>query len=88
MISQELTWDVEVHLYYLLPNHKTKKARIEPIVFVQRGKMEDSLDNLSAINHRIEKEIMAANMSNSLRPDDKNKGIFEKAVYKITCVGL
>lgn len=88
LVSQEFTWDVEIHLHYLLPNHKTKKARIVPIVFVQRGKMEDDMDSLSAINYRIEKAIMAENMSNSLRPDDKNKGVFEKAVYKITCVGL
>lgn len=88
MINQELTWDVEIHLHYLTPNHKTKKARIVPIVFVQRGKMEDEMDKLSAINYRIEKAIMAENMSNSLRPNDKNKGVFEKAVYKITCVGL
>lgn len=88
MISQELTWDVDIHLHYLTPNSKTKKARIVPIVFVQRGKMEDDMDSLSTINYRIEKAIMAENMSNSLRPDDKNKGVFEKAVYKITCVGL
>jgi len=88
MINQELTWDVEVRLHYLLPKNKNNRERIVPIVFVQRGKMEDSLDNLSAINARIEREIMAENMANSLRPDNKNKGVFEKAVYKITCVGL
>ena len=88
MINQELTWDVEVRLHYLLPKNKKKKARIEPIVFVQRGKMEDKIDQLGAINERIEREIMAINLSNALRPDNKNKGVFEKAEYKITCVGL
>jgi hypothetical protein len=65
MVSQEFTWQVDIDLVYLLPNNKTKSRRIDPIFFVQRGKMEDSTDNLSAINCRI-----------------------EKAVYRISCVGL
>jgi len=88
LIEQEFLWDVEVQLHYLLPKNATKSKRIVPIVFVQRGKMKDDIDKLSAINSRIEKEILAENMANSLRPDNKNKGVFEKAVYKITCVGL
>lgn len=88
LVKQELTWEVELALYYSLPNNKTKSGRIEPIHFVKRGKMEDSQDNLSAINARIEKLILASTMANALRPDNKNKGVFEKAVYCISCVGL
>jgi hypothetical protein len=88
LINQEFEWEVDVSLHYSLPNSKTKSGRIDPIYFVQRGKMEDSLDNLSAINARIEKWILSSTLSNHLRPDNKNKGVFEKAVYRISCVGL
>jgi len=88
MVTQEFTWEVDIELHYSLPNSKTKSARIDPIYFVQRGKMEDSCDNLSAINARIERLIMYYQLLNHMRPNDKNKGVFEKAVYRISCVGL
>lgn len=88
MTTQEFTWDVDIELHYLLPNSATKSGRIDPIHFVQRGRMEDSVDNLSAINARIERLIMASRLANHLRPENKNKGVFQKAVYRISCVGL
>lgn len=88
LVSNEFTWLIDIDLVYRLPNNKNKSHRIDPIYFTQRGKMEDSLDNLSAINHRIEKWIMSSTLSNHLRPDNKNKGVFEKAVYRISCVGM
>ncbi len=88
MVSQEFTWDVDIELVYRLPNNKTKSHRTDPIQFVQRGKMEDSSDNFCAINARIERLIMYSRLLNHLRPDNKNKGVFEKAVYRISCVGL
>jgi len=88
MVSQELTWEVDIELHYALPSSKTKAGRIDPIYFVQRGKMEDGSDNLGAINARIEKLIIASRLANHLRPENKNKGVFQKAVYRITCVDL
>jgi hypothetical protein len=88
MITQEFTWEVDIELHYALPNSTTKAGRIDPIYFIQRGKMEDSIDNLSAINARIERLIMASRLANDMRPENKNKGVFQKAVYRISCVGL
>lgn len=88
MTTQEFTWEVDIELHYSLPNSATKAGRIDPIHFVQRGKMGESVDNLSAINARIERLIMASRLANHLRPENKNKGVFQKAVYRISCVGL
>lgn len=88
MTTQEFTWQVDIELHYALPNSATKSGRIDPIYFVQRGKMEDSCENLSAINARIERLIMASRLANYMRPENKNKGVFQKAVYRISCVGL
>lgn len=89
MVEQEFTWEVDVELWYRLPNNKTKSHRIDPVYFVQRGRMKDSQDDLSAINARIEREILRSRMVNEQRPEgDKNKGVFEQAKYKVTCVDV
>lgn len=89
MIEQEFTWLVDIELWYRLPNSKTKSHRIDPVYFTQRGSMKDKEGDLSAINVRIEKDILLSRMLNEQRPDgDKNKGVFEVAKYKITCIGV
>ena len=89
MVEQELTWLVDIELWYRLPNNKTKSHRIDPVHFIQRGRMEDSRNELSAINSRIEREILLSRMLNEQRPEgDKNKGVFEVAKYKIICLDV
>lgn len=89
IIEQEFAWSIDIELYFALPNHKSKNLRMDPIQFTQRGAMKDPLGDLSGINSRIERAIMYSLLVNQNRPDgDKNKGVFEKAVYRISCVGL
>lgn len=89
LIEQEFTWEIDVELHYTLPFSKTKSHKIDPIHFVQRGMMKDPAGDLGAINRRIESAIMYLRIVNGMRPDgDKNKGVFQKAVYRISCVGL
>lgn len=89
LIDQDFTWEVDVELHYSLPFSKTKSRKIDPVYFVQRGKMKDPVGDLGAINRRIEAAVMYSRFVNNFRPDgDKNKGVFEKAVYRISCVGL
>jgi hypothetical protein len=89
VISNEFEWEIDIELVYALPNNKTNSHRIEPIYFVQRGAMKDSVDELSSINKKIEGLITHSMLLNGLRPDDdKNKGVFEVAKYRVSCVGL
>ncbi len=89
LIEQEFTWEIDVELHYTLPFSKTKSRKIDPIYFIQRGMMKDPVGDLGAINRRIEAAIMYWRLVNNFRRDgDKNKGVFQKAVYRISCVGL
>jgi hypothetical protein len=89
LIEQEFTWEIDVELHYSLPFSKTKSQKIDPIYFVQRGMMKDPVGDLGAINRRIESAVMYSRLVNNHRPDgDKNKGVFQVAKYRITCVGL
>lgn len=89
LIEQEFEWEIDVELHYRLPNHKNKTHKVEPIYFIQRGCMKDPEGNLSEINVRICGLITYLRLVNEFRPDgDKNKGVFEFARYRVSCVGL
>ena len=84
------TWCVEVKLIFrLLRSRPDKTHRIDLIEIRHTGRVRDpEKGEDTPLNDEIEKNIMAEFMANSARPDgDKNKGVFELAEYKITCVG-
>lgn len=88
LTQQVFNWRIDIEMIFKTPNRANKSHKIEPIYFEERGKMKDDLDNLSGINFRIEKLMMGIMLNNSEIPEGhKNKGIFEKAVYRLTCIG-
>lgn len=89
--GEVFTWVVKVELVFrLLRPRPNKTHRIDLIELRHTGRLRDPvLGENTPINNEIEREIMLELMLNSSRPDgDKNKGVFELAKYKITCVGI
>lgn len=89
IFSSEFEWEVDIEVVYSLPNNKTKSHRIEPICFVKRGIMKDLNVVTSPIDKIAIDLITHSKLVNEFRPDgDKNKGVFEFARYRVSCIGL
>jgi hypothetical protein len=89
--GEVFTWEAEVVLVFRLLKPRPDKTHRDDIVYVRHtGRLRDPIfGEDTPINREIEKQIMAEFLANSARPDgDKNKGVFVKANYKITCVGI
>jgi hypothetical protein len=84
------TWEAEVTLIFKLIRPRPDKTHRDDIIHVRHtGRLRDPIKGEDTpINNEIERQIMVEFLANSARPDgDKNKGVFEAANYKITCVG-
>lgn len=91
IVEGVFTWVAEVVLVFKLINPRPEKTHREDLIVARHtGRLRDPVKGEDTpINNEIEKQIMAEFMANASRPDcDKNKGVFQKAVYRISCVGL
>lgn len=89
--GEVFTWEVEVVLIFKLIKPRPDKTHRDDVIHIRHtGRLRDPLfGEETPINQEIEKQVMAEFMANSARHDgDKNKGVFQKAVYRISCVGL
>lgn len=90
IVFEVFTWVTEVTLVFRLIKPRPGKTHREDLIQVRKtGRLRDPvLGENTPINNEVERHIMAELMANSSRPDnDKNKGEFVVANYKIVCVG-
>lgn len=85
-VNISFDWLVEMENKYLMPNHSSKAAFIEPFSFRFRGTVFPMTETF---RKKRDAFYMSKNLEVAMTPDDhKNKGIYDTSYFKLTVLGV